>query len=149
MQKVVSIQGIINGVQPVTKVLARESILGIRFKTGGFLKKLKALKVVTIAQRVWNAVLSANPLVKLALLISAVVGGLIWLGKNVKSVGDFFGDLWDSIKVIIGPVLEFFGIWDKGTADHLKNERALEAKRQERGNAAATRNNKQLADFKD
>jgi hypothetical protein len=147
MQKVVAIQGIMNGVQTVSNVLQRESILGYRLGTAGMLKWFKGLKVVTIAQKVFNAVLKANPIVLIISGIAALVGGLILLGKNVKAVGDFFSGLWDSIKIIIGPVLEFFGIWDEGTTQQLKNERALEEQRKEQSKAAAQRNSQRLKEL--
>lgn len=144
MQKVVAIQGIMNGVQTVSNVLQRESILGHRLNTAGMLKWAKATKVATITNKILNGVIKKNPII---FIITAAVAGLVWLSTKVKAVGDAFKWLGDQIMFIFGPLLELFGLLDEGTTAQLKNERALEEQRKAQSKAAAQRNSQRLAEL--
>lgn len=144
MQKVVAIQGIMNGVQTVSNVLQRESILGYRLGTAGMLKWAKGTKVVTLANQFLNKVIKKNPII---FLVTAAVAGMIWLSTKVKAVGDAFAWLGEQIMFIFGPLLELFGLLEDGTTEQLKNEKALEEQRKEQSKEAARRNTERLAEI--
>jgi len=143
MQKVVAIQGIMNGVQTVSNVLQRESILGHRLNTSGMLKWAKSTKVAVLANKILNGVIKKNPII---FIITAAVAGLVWLSTKVKAVGDAFKWLGDQIMFIFGPLLELFGLLEDGTTEQLKNERALEEQRKAQGKEAARRNTERFND---
>lgn len=144
MQKVVAIQGIMNGVQTVTNVLQRENILGQRLQTANIKKWIKGTKAAAVVQKFFNNVVKKNPII---FIITAAVAGLVWLSTKVKAVGDAFAWLGEQIMFIFGPLLELFGLLEDGTTEQLKNEKALEEQRKEQSKAAAQRNSQRLKEL--
>lgn len=130
IQKVIAVQGVMNGVQQLSNVLQQESALGQLLQTKRLIAWMKATKVATVVQKAFNFVLRANPLGILITVITAVIGGLIALGSNVKAVGNFFKELAMAILLPHIRILEFFGILKKGTAEDMKQ--ANEAQKQRR-----------------
>ena len=147
IQKVIAVQGIMNGVMQVTKVLNKDSVLGNVLR----IKALKAwalqTKVVTTVQKVFNAVMKANPIMLIVTGIMLLIGGLVLLANNVKSVGKFFSDLGRDIMIMFGPILEFFGIIDSGATESMKSQKAAEQQAKANKMAAADRNKAKLAEI--
>jgi len=148
LQKVIAIQGILNGVQQVSNVLQRESILGNRLRIGQLVKWAKATKIATVTQKAFNWVLRANPIGLIITAIAALITGLVLLGKNVKKVGDFFVWLGKQILIMYAPILEMFGLMKKGTGEALKEEMKLEAERKKQSKAIADRHKERLSEIK-
>ncbi|MGV8130698.1 MAG: hypothetical protein ACP5N7_01185 [Candidatus Pacearchaeota archaeon] len=74
IQKMVAIQSILNGVTEIQNALQKES---------AFMQTVMAIqtKIVTAAQWLWNAALSANPIGAVIIAITALVSGIIALTR--------------------------------------------------------------------
>lgn len=75
-----------------------------------------AIKIVTVAQWLWNAAMSANPIGLIILAIAALIAIGVLLYKNWDKVAEFFGAAWVRMKGVMTAAKDFFtGIWDKIT----------------------------------
>lgn len=107
LQKVIAIQGILNGVQQVSNVLQRESILGSRLRIGQLVKWAKATKVATAVQKAFNWVLRANPIGLVVTAIGLLIAGFVLFSGKIQEVGKFFVKLGGKVKELI----DGFGKW--------------------------------------
>jgi len=75
-----------------------------------------AIKVVTAAQWLWNAAMSANPIGLIILAIAALIAIIILVVKNWDWVKEKALELWNKLKEIWGNIVGFFKEgWDKIT----------------------------------
>jgi hypothetical protein len=89
-----------------------------------------AIKMVTAAQWLWNAALSANPIGLVVVAIGALVAAGIALYKNWDKVTAFFEKAWDKMKSvtlkavdsILGTLQKFVG-WLPGLGDKIDDAR--------------------------
>jgi len=107
LQKVIAIQGILNGVQQVSNVLQRESILGSRLRIGQLVKWAKATKIATVTQKAFNWVLRANPIGLVITAIGLLIAGFVAFSGKIQDVGKFFVKLGGKVKELI----DGFGKW--------------------------------------
>jgi TP901 family phage tail tape measure protein len=66
--------------------------------TGALLAKNAALKIVTAAQWLFNAAMSANPIGLVIIAIAAIIAIIVLLVKNWDTVTEVVGKVWDAIK---------------------------------------------------
>jgi hypothetical protein len=90
IQKMVAIQGVMNGVQEIGNALQKESafMMGVvSIKT----------KVVTAAQWLWNVAVTANPIGLLVVAVAALAAGVSYLAVKMnsgsKDTTDYLGNL--------------------------------------------------------
>jgi len=162
IQNIIAVQGIMNGVQQVTNVLQRESILGARLRTGQIVKWAKATKVATVAQKAFNMVLKANPIglvvTAIGLLIagfalftdklSAVGDWFIKLGGWVKSTIDGFGEWKLVILALLGPIGWLIAAWDFFFGEQAKHSAEQLARLEEEKKAREVANKRNVEDHK-
>jgi hypothetical protein len=136
IQKMMAVQGLMNGVQSIANLLSDESALGLKIRTirkklftKATLQQAVATKTATTTQKIFNAVMKANPIGLIITGITLLVGALVLLGKNVKKVGDFFTWLGDIMTGALSGVLMFFGVTDQAIeTQSMKERKAFEEK---------------------
>jgi hypothetical protein len=79
---------------------------GIIAHTAASLASAAATKIVTAAQWLWNAAMSANPIGLVILAIAALIAIIVLLVKNFDWVKEKTEEIWGAIKDF------FVGIWD-------------------------------------
>lgn len=67
-----------------------------------------ATNIMAAAQRVLNAVMNANPAVKIITLIGALVGALVWLYNNNETARRIIDAAWRGIRAAISAVVGWF-----------------------------------------
>ena len=108
-----------------TVIASRAAVAWTYIEMAGLYAKAGALKIVTAAQWLWNAALTANPIGLVIAGIAALVIAIVWLYHNWEMVHDFMVKLWDSpafaviaflagpVGLIIGAVVGIIANWDK------------------------------------
>lgn len=73
-----------------------------------------AIKAVTVAQWLWNAAMTANPIGIIIMAIVALIAAGVALWKNWDKVVAFFKGAWDKMRAVMSAAKDFFvGIWNK------------------------------------
>lgn len=67
----------------------------------------KALQGMTIAQKLLNVAMNANPIGIIITLVSALVSAFIYFWNTSEEFRNFWIDLWNKIKEACAPVIEF------------------------------------------
>ena len=67
----------------------------------------KALQGMTIAQKLLNVAMNANPIGIIIILISALVSAFIYFWNTSEEFRNFWINLWNQIKEVCAPVIEF------------------------------------------
>ena len=67
----------------------------------------KALQGMTIAQKLLNVAMNANPIGIIITLISALVSAFIYFWNTSEEFRNFWINLWNKIKEVCAPVIEF------------------------------------------
>jgi len=126
IKNIIAIQGILNGVQQVSQFLTAKGIIQDKLAIAGQFVKAAALKVVTAAQWLWNAALTANPIGLVVVAVSALTFGIYKLVKGLKdgtiTVQDITKVLWRMIMPLMLIVDLFNYLYDAAN----KTETALE-----------------------
>ena len=81
-------------------------------------------KIVAASQKALNAVMKANPIGLIITAVMALVAAFIYLWNNCEAFREFFQNLWEGIKNLVGAFVDWFvqawegvgkffsGIWD-------------------------------------
>ena len=86
----------------------------VKAKTTAMLNSAAATKLFSGAQKVLNAVLNANPILKIVAVAFILVGALIALYKNNEAFREIVDKVWGAIKETIGKVVDaVMGYFDK------------------------------------
>ena len=133
IQNIIAVQGILNGVQSVSNAIRKESVIG---------QKLLALwsGIVTAAQWLWNAAMTANPIGLIVLAVAALIGGIILLVKNIDNVIEFFKDWTNILFLMLGPI-GWLILAYRALTDETEN---LEDKRKKQSKAENSRHNESI-----
>lgn len=67
----------------------------------------KALQGMTIAQKLLNVAMNANPIGIIIALVSALVSAFIYFWNTSEEFRNFWINLWNQIKEVCAPVIEF------------------------------------------
>ena len=67
----------------------------------------KALQGMTIAQKLLNVAMNANPIGIIITLVSALVSAFIYFWNTSEEFRNFWINLWNQIKEVCAPVIEF------------------------------------------
>ena len=97
IQNVIAVQGVMNGVQQVANALNKDSVAGMYLK-------MAVTKVVTAAQWLWNAAMTANPIGLIIVGVAALIGGIVLLIKNIDNVIEYFKDWTNILFLMFGPI---------------------------------------------
>jgi phage-related protein len=88
----------------------KDSILGaatvVKAKTTALLNSTAATKLFSGAQKVLNAVLNANPILKIVAVAFLLVGALVALYKNNEAFREIVDKVWGAIKDVIEKVVD-------------------------------------------
>lgn len=92
-----------------TVIASRAAVAWAYIEMAGLYAKAGVLKIVTAAQWLWNAALTANPIGLVIAGIAALVLAGMWLFHNWEKVREFMTTLWDSpafaaLAFITGPI---------------------------------------------
>lgn len=79
-----------------------------RASTAAALAKAAAMKVVTAAQWLWNAAMSANPIALIVIAIAALVAGLIYAYQHSETFRRIVDAAWAGIKLAAQAVVAWF-----------------------------------------
>jgi len=126
IKNIIAIQGVLNGVQQVSQFLTAKGIVQDKIAVAGQFVKAGALKIVTAAQWLWNAAVTAFPVTALIVGIGLLVGGIYKLVKGLKdgtiTVQDITKVLWRMIMPLMLIVDLYNYLYDAAN----KTETALE-----------------------
>ena len=64
------------------------------------------IKIVTAAQWLWNAALTANPIGLVVAAVAALAAGVFVVYKNWEPIKEFFGKIWEGLKASAGAAWE-------------------------------------------
>lgn len=89
-----------------------------------------AIKAVTVAQWLWNAAITANPIGLIIMAIAGLIAIVVTVISKWKEVAKFFENLWRNIKIIfltgvekvLGVLQSFLG-WIPGIGDKIAEAR--------------------------
>lgn len=91
----------------------------------GVINAYKAFKIAqegaTVAQWLLNIAMNANPIGILITLIAALVAAFIYLWNNCDSFRQFFVDMWENIKKVVGTVVDAIAGFFKSAWETIKN----------------------------
>lgn len=115
----------------IGRVIAASIVSGFTAMVGAIRNLALGTKLVTAAQWLWNAAMTANPIGLIVAAVAALVAGLVWfftkteLGQKIwKGFTDFlvsawdmiknaFATAWESIKSVFQSLLDKAGeVWD-------------------------------------
>jgi hypothetical protein len=144
IKNIIAIQGVLNGVQQVSQFLTAKGIIQDKLAMIAMGAKAALLKVVTAAQWLWNAAVTANPIGLIIVGVAALGTGIYLLVKNIKSVIAVFSDWKNVALALLGPIgwiLIYMNEMDKA-------EKALGSTREKQSKANTEQYNKRMAEIK-
>lgn len=154
IQKMMAVQAVSNSLMQFSNLLSDESALGLAWRKTQLFRLTKEVKAFNIVQKVrnvlmkvFNALTRNNPIVKLIVILAAVTAAFIWLGKNVKKVGEFFSFLGDVATDAMTAVAKFFGFLDKNFETQGQQERRLRAEKAEARKAEAQEHKERIKEI--
>lgn len=110
----VAISGLIGSFTPYIGILG-QSATGLMSmmelsKSFGLVSKIQSvyLGLVTSAQWLWNAAMSANPIGLVIIGIAALVGAIAWLTDGFSGFGEYFTGFWEWLTEWFGSVVSFW-----------------------------------------
>ena len=94
----------------------------VAFKVASLIQGVTtALQGMTIAQAALNVVMNANPIGIIITLVAGLVAAFVALWNNCEGFREFFQNLWEGIKNVVGTVVEAIGGFFSGLWDGIKN----------------------------
>lgn len=144
IKNIIAVQGVLNGVQQVSQFLTAKGIIQDKLAMIAMGAKAALLKVVTAAQWLWNAAVTANPIGLIIVGVAALGTGIYLLVKNIKSVIAVFSDWKNVALALLGPIgwiLIYMNEMDKA-------EKALGSTREKQSKANTEQYNKRMAEIK-
>lgn len=81
---------------------------------------VKAIKNMSAAMKVLNAVMKANAIGIVITAITALVAAFIYLWNNCEGFRKFWQNLWKSLKDMVKPVVDWLGKAFKNVVDNIK-----------------------------
>lgn len=154
IQKMVAVQGVMNGLQSIANLLSDESAIGLKLRTirtnlftKATIKQAIATGTASKAQRLLNIIMMLNPIglivagvllligvfVLLAVKIKAIGSFFITLGAKVHELVDWLGSMKYVILALLGPIGLLIAAWDYFYGESAKNlneqQKAEEAER--------------------
>lgn len=103
-----------NALEAISAIRAGKSAVMLELETG-----MKGSS--TIAQRLLNAAMEANPIGIVIALIVALVGVLVYLWNTNKGFREFILGMWGGIKDTVGGAINAVKGFFSGLGDHIKN----------------------------
>lgn len=91
----------------------------VAFKVASLIQTVtSAMQGMTLAQYALNLAMNLNPIGIIIALIAGLVAGILVLWNNSESFRNFFINLWEKIKTVVGEVVDalvtfFTNLWDK------------------------------------
>lgn len=144
IQNIIAVQGVLNGVQQVGQFLTAKGIVQDALATAALSVKAGVLKVVTAAQWLWNAAISANPIGVIVIAVTALTVGIYKLAKGLKEGTITIEDINKVLWRMIMPLQLIVDLYNELTQTATDNQSILE-----RNSAANTDNfNKRMAEIK-
>jgi phage-related protein len=108
-----SIMGSISNIKDMKQSIS-DAYTVVKAKTTALFKSAAATKIFAGAQKVLNAVLNANPILKIVAVAFLLVGALVALYKNNEAFREIVDKVWGAIKETIGKVVDaVMGYFDK------------------------------------
>ncbi|MGX4711643.1 tape measure protein [Rhodococcus ruber] len=82
----------------ISTIAATRAIVAEKLHAGALKIKAIALKAVTVAQRLWNAALAANPIGLIITAVAALVAGLVWFFTQTETGRKLWEKIWTAIQ---------------------------------------------------
>jgi hypothetical protein len=144
IQNIIAVQGILNGVQQVGVFLTTKqngaSILDTTIKYAN----VAATKVVTAAQWLWNAALTANPIGLVVVAVGALSLGIYKLAKGLKDGTITIEDITKVLWRMLNPLWLLVDLYKYLYSE----ENKLESSRQKQKDAQAERTKQRIQEIK-
>lgn len=151
IQKMMALQAVSNSLMQFSNLLSDESALGLAWRKTGLFRLTKQIKSYNIMQKIQNGLMKAfnfitgkNPLVKMIVILAAVAAGFVWLGKNVKAVGDFFIWMRDLAVGALNGIMSFFGFEGEAIETNSMKERKAYEEKTKQQKVIAAQNQERL-----
>lgn len=134
IQKVIAVQGIMNGVQATANALNKDAVAGMFLRTA-------IQKIVTAGQWLLNIAMNANPIGLVIIAIASLVGGYFLLRDVLSDTKKDFNDLTKAILLILGPIGWAILAYKELTKEvqELETTREEQAKEENKRNRASLR----------
>jgi phage-related protein len=100
-----SIMGSIDNIKSMKQSID-DALIVVKAKSAALLTAAKNTKAYAVAQKIFNAVMNANPIMKIVAIILILIGVFIALYKNNEEVREIVDKVWNAIKETIGVVVD-------------------------------------------
>tara|TARA_R110002051_G_scaffold240168_1_gene300754 strand:+ start:46 stop:2163 length:2118 start_codon:yes stop_codon:yes gene_type:complete len=97
IQKVIAVQGIMNGVQATANALNKDAVAGMFLRTA-------VQKIVTASQWLLNVAMNANPIGLIVLGIAALIAGIVLAVKHIDTIIESFKEWRKYLLLLLGPI---------------------------------------------
>lgn len=81
--------------------------LGVGLVVTGFKDLTKVLKEATVVQWLFNAAVSANPYVLVAIAIAAIIAGIVYFRNELGLTNEALSAMWSNITAVFAPLIGF------------------------------------------
>ncbi len=126
IQNIIAVQGVLNGVQQVGQFLTSKGIVQDALANAAMVAKAGVIKVVTAAQWLWNAAVTANPIGIIVVGIAAMTAGIVALIRGLKNGTITIQDINKVLWRMIMPLQLIVDLYKYLTNALSENETALE-----------------------
>ena len=97
IQKVIAVQGIMNGVQATANALNKDAVAGMFLRTA-------VQKIVTASQWLLNVAMNANPVGLIVLGVLALIAVIILAVKHIDIIIESFKEWRKYLLLLLGPI---------------------------------------------